>query len=74
MNQLYTGAISAVLVFYDVKNPLAWVINIVVLLFVMFSRLYLAVHWPQESPYFTVLSCDWLFHLPLLFAFANPVN
>ena len=36
------------LVFYNVKDPATWVVNILVLLFVMYSRLYLAVHWPQD--------------------------
>lgn len=42
------GAITAVLIYYDHKNAVSWVVNILLLLFTMFSRLYLAVHWPQD--------------------------
>lgn len=42
------GAISAVLIYHDVSNSWNWIINIIVLLFVMYSRLFLAVHWPQD--------------------------
>jgi len=42
------GAITAVLIYYDYENPVSWVVNILLLLFTMFSRLFLAVHWPQD--------------------------
>jgi membrane-associated phospholipid phosphatase len=42
------GAIGAVLIYHDHTNIINWTMNVVVLLFVMFSRLYLAVHWPQD--------------------------
>eukprot|EP00581_Thalassiosira_minuscula_P012370 CAMPEP_0183722800 /NCGR_PEP_ID=MMETSP0737-20130205/14650_1 /TAXON_ID=385413 /ORGANISM="Thalassiosira miniscula, Strain CCMP1093" /LENGTH=562 /DNA_ID=CAMNT_0025953037 /DNA_START=50 /DNA_END=1738 /DNA_ORIENTATION=- len=42
------GSISAVLIYHDPANPINWVANMVLLLFCMYSRLYLAVHWPQD--------------------------
>jgi len=42
------GSITAVLIYYDYKNGVTWIVNILILLFTMFSRLFLAVHWPQD--------------------------
>ena len=42
------GAITAVLIYNDYRNTLSWVVNIYLLLFTMFSRLHLGVHWPQD--------------------------
>ena len=42
------GAIASVLIYHNPTNIGNWVVNATVLSFVMFSRLYLAVHWPQD--------------------------
>ena len=42
------GAIASVLIYHNPTDMTSWVANTVILLFVMFSRLYLAVHWPQD--------------------------
>mmetsp|Transcript_38944 Transcript_38944/g.43872 ORF Transcript_38944/g.43872 Transcript_38944/m.43872 type:complete len:544 (-) Transcript_38944:199-1830(-) len=42
------GAIASVLIYHNHTDITSWVANTIVLLFVMFSRLYLAVHWPQD--------------------------
>ena len=42
------GSITAVLIYHGYDNAVNWIVNILILLFTMFSRLYLAVHWPQD--------------------------
>ena len=42
------GAIASVLIYHNPTNIGNWVVNMTVVLFVLFSRLYLAVHWPQD--------------------------
>lgn len=42
------GAITAVLLFYNPRSIANWTINLLLLGFCMFSRIYLAMHWMQD--------------------------